>query len=274
MTEAIEHFHFGEGASFEDYGHTNGGVAWYARDLAELLGYKEFKSFENAVNRAIQACIALKIDVLGNFTQVVREIDGHKVRDYKLSRFACYLTAMNSDPRKPQVAKAQAYFAAMAETVRLHFQNAENVERLVIRDDYSEREKSLSTTAAAAGVTDHGYFRNEGYRGLYNMPLSRLKAYKGVTQSTVLLDYMGKEELAANLFRITQTEAKIKADRIYGQQALEDTAFDVGRKVRNTMLEISGVRPENLQLVQNITEVRRELKKTQKEFAKIDKPKK
>jgi len=274
MTEAIEPFHFGDGKSFEDYGHTNGGIAWYARDLMEMLGYENFKTFENAINKAIQACTTLKIPILGNFTQEEREIQGQKVLDYKLSRFACYLTAMNSDTRKKQVAIAQAYFAAMAETVRLHLQNTENVERLVIRDDISDHEKSLSGIANAAGVENYAFFQNKGHIGLYNMPLKRLKTRKGVAEDAILLDYMGKEELAANLFRLTQTEAKIKADRIIGQQALEDTAFEVGREVRNTMQRISGKRPEDLPIAENITVVKRELKQTHKEFVKIDKPKK
>lgn len=274
MTEVIERFHFGEGKSFEDYGHANGGVMWSARDFMEMLGYESFASFENAINRAIQACATLKIPIMDNFVQEEREIQGRTMRDYKLTRFACLLTAMNSDPRKPQVARAQAYFAAMAETVRLNFQNAENVERLIIRDDVYERENALSRAAKFAGVVNYAYFQNEGYRGLYNMSLRQLKTRKGVDANANLLDFMGKEELAANLFRITQTEAKIKADRIQGQRALENTAYNVGRKVRNTMLEISGVRPENLPISQDITDVKRELKKTQKEFIKIDKTKK
>lgn len=273
MSEFIDYFHFeAEYENFEDFGQTNGCRTWFARDLMKMLGYESFDSFENAVNKAIQACTTLKISILGNFTQIERDIEGKRVLDYKMSRFACYLTAMNGDVKKPQVAKAQAYFAAMAETVRKHLQNAENVERLLIRGDVSERERSLAGVAKMAGVQYYGLFQNEGYRGMYNMNLRSLKDYKGVDQSDCLLDFMGKEELAANLFRITQTEAKIKTERLRGQRALENTAFEVGRKVRRTMQEISGTRPENLALSEDIKLVQRGLKQTHKEFSKIDTP--
>ena len=247
MGDFINYFHFDEEyKSFEDYGQANGTTIWWARDLMEMLGYESFASFENAINKAIQACTTLRIPVLGNFTQAQREIDGRSVMDYKLSRFACYLTAMNGDTKKPQIAKAQAYFAAMADTVREHLQSSENVERLIIRGDVSERERSLAGVAKMAGVQHYGIFQNEGYRGMYNMTLRNLKDFKGVDQSCCLLDFMGKEELAANLFRITQTEAKIKTDRVRGQSSLDIAAFQVGQKVRRTMQEISGTNPESL----------------------------
>lgn len=272
MDEAIDYFHFEEEyENFEDFGQINGGRKWYARDLMVMLGYESFSSFENAINKAIQACTTLKIPILENFTQIERELEGKATRDYKLSRFACYLTAMNGDTKKPQVARAQAYFAAMAETIQQHIQNAESVERLLIRDDISERERSLAGVAKGAGVQYYSFFQNEGYRGMYNMTLGRLKAYKGVDSKACLLDFMGKEELAANLFRITQTEAKIKTERVRGQQALEAVAYQVGRKVRRTMEEISGTRPENLAPAQDIAAVKKGLKQAQKEFAKIDK---
>jgi DNA-damage-inducible protein D len=271
MSEFINYFHFEEEyENFEDYGQTNGCRTWFARDLMNMLGYENFTSFENAINKAIQACTTLKIAVLDNFTQIERDVEGKTLRDYKLSRFACYLTAMNGDVKKPQVAKAQAYFASMAETVRKHLQNSENVERLLIRGDVSERERSLSGVAKMAGVQYYGLFQNEGYRGMYNMNLRSLKEHKGVSQADCLLDFMGKEELAANLFRITQTEAKIKSERVRGQVALENTAFAVGQKVRRTMREISGTCPENLPVTEDIELVKRGLKQTQKVFAKID----
>lgn len=274
MNELIDYFHFEDGyENFEDYGQTNGGRTWFARDLMRMLGYDSFSSFENAINKAIQACATLKIPILGNFTQIEREIEGKRARDYKLTRFACYLTAMNGDVKKPQVAKAQAYFAAMAETVRQHLQNAESVERLLIRDDVSERERSLAGVAKAAGVQYYSFFQNEGYRGMYNMGLRTLKEYKGVDATACLLDFMGKEELAANLFRITQTEARIKSERVTGQLALENAAFQVGRKVRSTMEEISGTRPENLPAADDIKLVKRGLKQAHRELTKIDDPK-
>ena len=271
----IDVFHFDSGKqSFEDFGHSNGMRFWWGRDLMEHLGYQDFGSFEKAVNRAIRACTTLTVPIFDNFQQEEREIDGRRVRDYKLSRFACYLTAMNGDVKKPQVAKAQAYFATVGEVARQYFQNADNVERVVIRDEVSEHEKSLSGIASAAGVLQYGLFRNAGYRGMYNMDLGRLRKVKGIDGDRSLLDFMGKQELAANLFRITETEARIKNQNVRGQRSLENAAELVGQKVRQTMIDLSGTRPESLPISNDIKDVRRGLKKTEKEFAKLDAQKK
>ena len=211
-----------------------------------MLGYESFRSFSNAINKAIATCTALNISVVENFTQVRRNVEGDDVDDFKLTRFACYLNSINGDVRKPEVAEAQAYFVTMAEAFRRYIQNADDVERVQIRDDVSDREKSLSQAASAGGVVDFGYFQNKGYLGLYNMNLSSLKQHKGIPSNRSPLDFMGKQEPAANLFRITQTEAKIRADAVKGQRALESAALSVGKKVRKTMIEISGVAPESL----------------------------
>ena len=170
---------------------------------------------------------------------------GRSMVDYKLSRFACCLAAMNGDPKKPQVAKAQAYFVMWAEACRLSLR-VDGVERVGIRAEISEHERTLSGIAHQAGVPSYGLFQNAGYRGLYNMDLFQIRRAKGVPQTRSPLDFMGKTELAANLFRVTQTEEKIRASGIRGQAALERTAHEVGHKVRKTMIEISGRRPEDL----------------------------
>jgi DNA-damage-inducible protein D len=261
--------------NFEALGEAEEGTrVWYARDLMLMLGYENFDTFEkSSINKAIGACTTLGIPVLENFQQVKREIDGRPCRDFKLTRFACYLTAMNGDVRRPQVAAAQAYFASMAEAVRKSIQNADNVERVLIRDDISERERSLSGIAHAAGVEVYGFFQNAGYRGMYNMDLFRLKQLKGIKTDRSVLDFMGKQELAANLFRITQTEAKIKNERVHGQGALEAAANEVGRRVRATMIQTSGTRPEHLPVAEDIKVVKKSLKTARKEFEKLDKTK-
>ncbi len=267
----LDVFHFETNRkSFEDYAQPNGGVFWFGRDLAEMLGYESAHSFRTAINKAIQACVTLDIPVHENFKQVDREIDGKTQQDWKLSRFACYLVAMNGDVRKPGVAAAQAYFATVAAAFQKAIQNAENVERVLIRGEVSERERSLNGVAHENGVQNYQFFQNAGYRGMYNMNLGRLREVKGVDGSRSLLDFMGKEELAANLFRITQTEARIKNERVKGQRALEATAEHVGKKVRATMHELSGTRPEELPIAQDIKQVRATLKSTEKGFAKID----
>jgi DNA-damage-inducible protein D len=267
----LDVFHFEQNRqSFEDYAQPNGGLFWYARDLAEMLGYESFPSFKNAINKATRTCMTLEISVTDNFKQIERDIDGKQESDWKLSRFACYLVAMNGDIKKPQVAAAQAYFATVAAAFQKAVQTATNVERVLIRDDVSVREVSLNSLAKHSGVENYPFFQNAGYRGMYNMNLAALREYKGVDGTRPLLDFMGNEELAANLFRITQTEARIRNENVKGQRALEVTAHHVGKKVRETMRELSGTVPEALPIAQDIKQVRSSLKSTHKGFAKID----
>lgn len=268
-------FHFDDSRPhFDGLCRKNGMTFWYARDFMAMLGYQSFASFNKAVQKAVGACTTLGIDLMENFQQVEREIDGKLERDYKLSRFACYLTAMNGDTKKPEVARAQAYFAAVAETFKRYIEAAEEVERVLIRDEISQHEKALSDAAKGAGVTEYGLFQNAGYRGLYNMNLRDLKARKGLTGSAAnrsLLDFMGKQELAANLFRVTQTEAKLVNEGIKGQKAAEKTAESVGKKVRETMIAISGDTPESLPLERDIKQVQGDLKASSRDFKKLDK---
>jgi DNA-damage-inducible protein D len=268
-------FHFDQGPNFEDLGNDNGFRFWWASDLARSLGYADLGSFQRGpLNRAMAACGSLSIPMAENFVTEKRELNGRSTVDVKLSRFACYLAAMNSDPNKPAVAAAQAWFAAAAESIRQYLVDASQIERLAIRDEISGKEKSLSSVAKMAGVSEYGYFQNAGYRGMYNMNLSKLKEYKRVPNAKkCLLDYMGKEELAANFFRITQTEAKIKNESIRGQKACEMAAHDVGKKVRTTMQELSNTKPENLPLANDIADTRKSLKRAAKQFKELPPPK-
>ncbi|MFW9086985.1 BRO family protein [Pseudomonas sp. P2758] len=268
-------FHFDDSRPhFDGLCRKNGITYWFARDFMKMIGYQTFQSFQKAVQKAIASCTTLGIDIMENFQQVDREIDGKIEKDYKLSRFACYLTAMNGDSKKPEVARAQAYFAAVAETFKRYIDQAEDVERVLIRDEISLHEKSLSGVAKQAGVTEYHFFQNAGYRGLYNMNMSDLKNRKGLIgkdSSRSLLDFMGKQELAANLFRVTQTEAKMENEGIRGQKAAERAAEAVGRKVRETMIEISGDTPESLPLARDLKQVKGDLKASSKEFKRLDK---
>lgn len=269
MTDLVAYFE-NDGELFEGCGRANGGRYWLSREFARMLGYESFASFQQAINRAIGTCTTLNIDVSENFQQMTAD-DGERV--YKLSRFACYLVAMNGDVRKPAVAAAQAYFATLAEAARQYMQQAHDVERVQIRDEISERERGLSSTARQSGVDQYQFFQNEGYRGMYNMNLSALKQLKGLPDSKrSLLDFMDKRELAGNLFRITETEAKLKADHVQGQRPAEKVAFEVGRKVRKMMIDTDGTRPEAIPLAGDIHNVRKSLKQTAKEFTKLDKP--
>ena len=267
----LEVFHFKDGVpNFEDFGNANGNTYWFARDLMGYLGYEDWNAFHKAINRAIGACTTLIISVAENFVQHEREIEGTLSLDYKLSRFACYLIAINGDVKKPQVAAAQAYFVTLAETLKKYVLTSQNVDRVIIREEVSGREKTLSGVARAAGVTQYAYFQNAGYRGMYNMDYRTLKERKGVNQSETLLDFMHKDELAAHLFRLSMTEGRIKRDGVRGQFPLEQIAEQVGRTVRKTVIEQTGVPPENIPVAEDIRVVRRGIKAAHKEMKKID----
>jgi DNA-damage-inducible protein D len=260
-------FHFEKGkTSFEDLGIQNGARTWKEADLMQALGYAESGSFRKAITRAMQACLSLGIPTEENFLLV----EGA----YKLTRFACYLVAMNADSKKPQVAAALMYFAAIAETFATVIEHADGIERIAIRDEMSDGMKSLGGTAKAHGVTNYAFFQNAGYRGMYNMDLARVSSFKGLPHGEKLLDRMGKVELAANLFRITQTEERIKNKNLRGQVQLESAAHGVGREVRKIMIDNTGSAPEHLGLAQPIKDVKKVIKTTSKRFRELDSKKK
>jgi DNA-damage-inducible protein D len=258
--------------SFEDLANENGGKFWYARDFMGMLGYESFTAFQKPINKATATCVALNIPVTEHFRQVDRVINGQTLPDFKLTRYACYLISINGDVRKPEVAAAQAYFVTMAEAFRHYILDAENVERVQTREEVSEQEKTLSTVAFAAGVTQYAFFQNEGYRGMYCMDLSDLRRRRGIVSGRSVLDFMNGEELAANLFRITQTHAKIRNEGLRGQMRLERAAHDVGHTVRETMIKLSGKAPESLPAAEDIKSVKGKLKHARHEFGKLDKP--
>jgi len=256
--------------TFDDFANDEGKMFWYASDLAMMLGYNDMKAVGNAINRAHSVCFQLKIPIAENFIQTPSK---NCADDIKMTRFACYLTVMNGNIANPKVAAAQAYFAKLAEEIDAVFRNAEDVNRVYLRGDISDREKTLNRVAHTHGVEEYGLFQNAGYRGLYNMNIGKLKNYKGVGDfKGSLLDLMNPEELAANTFRITQTEAKIRNQNIRGQKPLERAAEEVGRSVRNVMMQTSGTRPEDLKLSdEKITQVRTGIKQTKKALEKHDK---
>jgi DNA-damage-inducible protein D len=264
----LEVFHFQEDRpNFEAFGRENGFRHWLASDLVKMLEYPSLEALDKAVNKAIAACANLGVSITENFKEVPLETGG---KDWCLSRFACYLTVMNGNSRNPKVAAAQAYFITMAEAFREYVQTSEGVERVLIRGEVSEREKGLNTTVYSRGVENYAFFQNAGYRGMYNMDLSKLQKYKGAPTGRSLLDFMGKTELAANLFRITQAEQKIAKENVRGQKNLERAHESVGKEVRASMQRISNSSPENLPLADDIRTVKTGLKKVGKEFARID----
>ena len=271
MSDISQFFNL-DNPAFENSFHSNGQIFWYASEFIHWLGFKEYSPTMLPINKAMSVCISMPtIITADHFREETRLLDGKNTKDFKLSRFACYLVSMNADIKKEPVAKAQAYFAAFAASIQEYIHSSEDIERVPLRKDISDREKTLFSTAKQAGVERYDYFTNKGYMGLYNMPIHKIRELKGVPASDTPLDYMGPEELAANIFRITQTNAKIKRENIRGQRNLEDAALQVGKTVRKAIVETGGTMPEDLPAEVHVKKIKSELNKTSKEFSKTDK---
>jgi DNA-damage-inducible protein D len=253
------------GLSFEDFKNQNGMTYWWASDLMLMLGYKDMKSFQKVLDRTTKAFVSLNIPHYENII-AVNDDSGY---DFKMTRFACYMAVMNADPKKTEVAEAQAYFAAQTRKFELYIQNSEEIERLVIREELTEGYKSLSSIAKQHHVSDYAKFQNAGYRGMYNMESWKLERKRNIKKGK-LADYMSRTELAANLFRVTQTEERIKSKNITGQNALEQTHYSVGREVRKIVEENTGKSPENLPQQKELPDVKKELKQGYRKMIKED----
>jgi DNA-damage-inducible protein D len=262
-------FHFDDDReSFDDLVRENGVDTWSARELMEALEYSNWQGFTDVLKRAQKAVLNSQHDVDDHFKKELRE-DGSA--DYRLTRFACYMVAMNASPTKPQVARAQAYFATIAAAVQKVVKGQADIERLSVRSDVITEQKLLGGVAKEHGAVrgiDFALFQDAGYLGLYNMRRAELAAYKGLDAKSGerILDFMGSRELAANLFRIMETRAKIEADDVRGNANLQRVHREVGAKVRKTMEDISGDAPENLPMETDIKKVRADLKQTGKKL--------
>ncbi len=232
-----------------------GAEYWSARDLYPLLGYDTWRRFETAIERAKIACANMGEEVADHFAGAVKMVQigsgaQREADDYALSRFGCYLTAMNGDPRKPEIANAQGYFAIqtrrMEQWDELREALAERVER---RQQLAEANKRLNGTAQAYGLERHSFGRlhDAGTRGLYgNRSVHDLKTMKGIAPKEEFADRMGLEELAANLFVRTQTEAKVRNEQIQGTDAIVGAHYEVGAETRTVIERIGGTMPEEL----------------------------
>ena len=271
MSDTEQYFSI-ENPAFENNFHSNGQIFWYASDFVYQLGYKEYSPTMSPISKAMSVCLGLPtVLAVEHFREEVREINGKKTKDFKLSRFACYLVAMNSDVKKETVAKAQAYFAAFTAQIHEYIRNQNDIERVSLRKEISDHEKALSSTVHNSGIANFAFFASKGYMGLYNMSMTQLREKKDLPATGSLLDYMGAEELGANIFRVTQTNAKIQREQLYGQQALEAAAFQVGKTVREAIVKTGGTMPENLPPEVHVDKIKSELKKTSKTFTKEDK---
>lgn len=262
--------------TFESIKHINeyGQEYWLARELQPVLEYSQWRRFEEAIQRAKLACQNSGFDPDDHFADVGKMVGlgsgaTRTVSDYMLSRYACYLLVMNSDPRKEVIAVGQTYFAIKTrqqELIDNYEVLTEDQKRLAIRKEMIAHNKSLAEAAQMAGVTtsrDYAIFQNRGYQGLYGgLGVKEIHARKGLKQSQKILDHMGSTELAANLFRATQTDEKLRRENIQGKERAGQTHYEVGRKVRQTIKELGGTMPEDLPTPEkSIKQIEREQQK-------------
>lgn len=231
---------------------------WTARDLCRILGYSEYRKFLPAARKAWAACRNSGVNPNDHFVPFADMVSigssaERQIDNVKLSRYACYLTVQNADPSKPIVAQAQTYFAIQTRRAEKMLDSPfseEDEKRLMLRGEMKTHNKRLASAAKDAGVVtnkDYGIFQNEGYKGLYGgLDKQDIHKRKGLTKNQEILDHMGSTELAANLFRATQTEEKLRREHIQGKAAANKVHRDVGAKVRKTIEELGGTMPEDL----------------------------
>lgn len=242
---------------FENIKHIDdaGNDFWSARELQKALTYKEWRKFDKVITKAIDSCINSSVNVSSNFVHldkiVKTGISAKNIKDYKLSRYACYLIAQNSDSHMKEVAAAQTYFAIQTRKQELLEEEYEKLsydeKRLYHRNIIKRRNNSLNKAALNSGVKDLARFHNAGYKGLYNGETANdIAKRKGLKYREDILDYMSLDEEIANSFRISLTEQKLRNDRIDNEFDADSVHYRVGKEVRNTIEKVGGVMPENM----------------------------
>lgn len=270
---------------FEDIKHAteDGGEYWLARELAPVLEYAKWENFQHTIERAMLSCKNSGFNVSDHFPEVRKMVNlgsgsQRKLKDYMLSRYACYLIVQNGDPRKEVIALGQTYFAIQTrrqEIADTFNQLDEDSKRLVIRGEVKSWNAMLAEAAHRAGITeqaDYAEFQNAGYMGLYGgLKVSDIHRRKGLAPEQKILDHMGSEELGANLFRITQTEAKMRRDDPQGLAEASGIHYVVGKEVREAIEKIGGTMPEELPTPEkSISQVEKEqLKKLKQDREKL-----
>ena len=261
---------------FEDIKHIdeNGTEYWLARELQLVLDYKEWRKFEGVIEKAIIACKNSNIDIKEQFVDTDKlsiNVNGGKriITDYKLSRYACYLIAQNGDSRKKVIALAQTYFAIQTRkqelTEKEYSELSEDEKRLYIRNQARKGNYNLNKTAVKSGVKDLARFHNAGYKGLYNGETADdIFKRKKLRYREDILDNMGSEELADNIFRIAQTDAKLKRDNVDNEFTASSVHYEVGKEVRNSIKRLGGTMPEDLPTPE------KSLKELEKENKKLE----
>ena len=243
---------------FENIKHIDefGNEYWNARELQKTLEYKEWRKFEGVIKKAITSCIGSNYNVDDHFVRLDKMIElakgaKRKILDYKLSRYACYLIAQNGDSHMKVIALAQTYFAIQTRKQEILEEKykllSEEQKRIKIRNEVKKNNFNLNRTAVNCGVKDLARFHNSGYKGLYNGETANdIAKRKNLRYREDILDNMGSEELGANLFRITQTDAKLKKDNINNDEYANITHYNIGKDVRKFIKKQGNTMPENL----------------------------
>ena len=254
----------------------NGIEYWSSRDLWKVLGYTEYRHFLPVIEKAKIACQNSSQPISDHFEDILEMVvigsgAERPLESIKLSRYACYLTVQNADPNKTIVAQAQTYFATQTRIAEIQQMDAynrlssEDEKRLFLRNELAKHNSQLADAAKGAGVIeprDYAIFQNHGYMGLYGgLGAKEIHERKNLKKSQKILDHMGSTELAANLFRATQTEEKLRRDHIVGKTKANRTHYEVGAKVRQTIKELGGTMPENLPVVESIKTIETKKKK-------------
>lgn len=242
--------------------HKNGEEYWMGRDVQRALGYTKWSNFEKVIEKARLACDNSGIPSRKHFAEVGNKVEAGSgalvpKKEYCLTRYACYLITMNGDVSKPEIATAQTYFAVQTRRQEVQDMVIGEDRRILLRERVRKANKSLFGAAKASGVRSFGVFQGAGYLGLYDMNVSDIKHRKNIPLKDELLDRADRTELAANEFRITQTEDKLKRDRVNSETLAKDVHYRVGRQVRKAIADVGGVMPENLPAVPDIKTIER-----------------
>lgn len=243
---------------------------WTARELAKVLDYQDYRNFQNVIIKAKEA-ISNSGEVIHNHIVDVTEMvaigsGAQRERDnIKLDRYACYLIVQNSNPSKDVVALGQSYFAIQTRKQEVAENLIEDSKRVMLREEITKHNTTLASSAKQAGVSNFGLFQNDGYRGLYGgLNTQNIHAKKKLKKSQKILDHMGSEELAANLFRATQADAKLKREGIHGEMNARVAHYEVGQQVRKAIHDIGGTMPENLATPDGIGQAKKRIKSAEK----------
>ncbi len=236
---------------------------WWASWFAKVLGYKSLDTFQYPIQKAKDTCISLGIDLAENIVEAKNTIEGTRRKDFKMSKFFCFLVSIHADSRKPVVKRARTYFLNELEEIQIHLDRDDYFERTAVRESIRESATSLSRGARRSKVKNISNFINEGYLGLYNMSLQDVKKSKGIPEKEDLYSHLGMTELSAHLFRIALTEERLKRLSNLNEEKAIREHWKISTKIRSILHENTGTYPEYLKTKVSLEKIEKELKKAQ-----------